>query len=82
MRNAVDWKSRNQRAQSLSNLSCVAVLHKLLVLATEIVIVEDVVLTLLCQEFAMFEICSGPPYLSTCPLLVVHALVGVYDSVL
>ena len=83
MRAAVDWRSRSlQGAQSLLSLSCVVFVHKFLVLGAEIVVVDDAFITLLCQGSAPFDICFGPPYLSTCPLLVDHALPGVSDSIL
>jgi hypothetical protein len=53
-----------------------------LVLVAESVVVEVAVIMLLSQDSAPFEICSGPPYLSICPLLVVHALLGIVDSLL
>ena len=83
MRAAVDWRSRSlQGAQFVLSLSCVACVHKFLVLGAEIVIVDDACITSLCQGSALFNICSGPSYLSTCPLLVDPALPGVFDSLL
>ena len=71
-----------QGAQSRFSPSCVVFLHKFLVLVAEIVVVEVAVMMLLSQDSAPFEICFGPPHLSICPLLVVHALLGIVDSLL